>query len=183
MPRVVALVLALAAAGRAGELELKGTSSSIEFHDGAKLYARCPDGAGAHGASVAWMSPTTINPDHDTLITMRLQGVPTTCADLFIQTPCADDPAFVPPLFFCNFVAVDGGAVTGPFLAERRHSTVGGVVLGTHSMLTCPLPLYEAPSFQVRHAATRARDLLCHDESRDDGRARGHRSSKTFSNN
>ena len=142
--KALTLALAVRSVFAGSALRLAGSESQIVFGDGAVLSAAC-----SASARVKWISPQEIQellPSHQYLgvhpnITVYLLGVPPTCANAEIDTPCAGGS--VPPLFFCNYAGQRGDTVAlGPYLAHRASDVFEGRAMGVQVHLVCPLPAY-----------------------------------------
>ena len=129
-----------------------GSGSHVEFQStGARLFASCPGSAVGDpiAAFVKWITPTSFDSFRlgGTLgnLSVLFHSMPTTCAGVPVTQPCASDPEFAPPLFFCNFNGTGGLLSNGPFLATRMKEDVAatGVAAGVHAMMACEMPGYD----------------------------------------
>ena len=137
-------ILSAVQAVAAGLLELRGEENGIQFGlGGALLKATCP-GAGSSTVTFKRIIPNVIEqylPGQRFNVSVHLQNCPISCANIPIDEPCADEPRFVPPLFFCNFVGSSGEAHVGPLAARIQESSTGKVT--GHVFVNCPLPDYD----------------------------------------
>jgi len=119
-----------------------GDPGAVVFGDGAHLTASCSGGQ----VTFKRIFPSTIDeflPGQMYNVTVHLRGCPTSCANVPIDEPCADEPQFVEPLFFCNYEGSGGVAHVGPLAAEVQFSRRTGEPTG-HVFVGCPLPEYAA---------------------------------------
>lgn len=141
---LVAVYTRLVAA--ATTLKLVGTAEDarIEFRKGsataAVLSATCEGAAPVVKAVAPQEVSITTN------LTIQLLNVEATCTNVQIDAPCAPEPediAFVPALFFVDFVGTLGLVSLGPLHAHTVRMEKHGVFAGLSTRLSTPFISYE----------------------------------------
>ena len=128
------LVLGVAAAGR---LTVSGNDAQISLGSAA-ITSTC-----AGETHVTFIAPQSILYDQDHAVRAYFHGVPHTCIDAPLRTPCVSPNPLYPPLFYAIWSHGGGGApvVKGPLKGNATlETTPDGIHTGYQTWLDCPIP-------------------------------------------
>lgn len=132
-------VLLLVGAAAAARLQIGGSDAEIALGSAA-ITSTC-----AGDAHVTFVSPQSVlYGSGPTAVRAYFHGVPHTCIDAPLRTPCVSANADYPSLFYATWSYAGGGApnvTKGPLAANMTlETTAEGINVGYATWLDCPLP-------------------------------------------
>jgi len=139
MRRSSPLLFVLLDVTAAGHLKISGGDALISL-GGASITSTC-----AGDAHVTFFAPQSILYDQDHTVRAYFHGVPHTCIDAPLRTPCVSPNPLYPALFYAIWSHEGGGApvVKGPLKANYSlETTADGIHIGYQTWLDCPTPTF-----------------------------------------